>query len=43
MQVICAQTIKGAGVPFMENDNNWHYGSLTEDKYKEALNSIKIK
>ena len=42
-QVICAHTIKGAGVPFMENDNSWHYGSLTEEKYSEAINSITIK
>jgi transketolase len=39
-QVICAHTIKGAGIDFMENDNSWHYGSLTEEKYKEALNSL---
>ena len=42
-QVICANTIKGAGVPFMENDNSWHYGSLTEEKYREAINSIYLK
>lgn len=42
-QVICAHTKKGAGVPFMENDNSWHYGSLTEDKYKEAINSLQIR
>ena len=43
VQVVCAHTTKGAGVPFMENDNSWHYGSLTEEKYKEAVNSINIK
>ncbi len=42
-QVICANTTKGAGIPFMENDNSWHYGSLTKDKYEEAINSINIK
>ena len=42
-QVICANTIKGAGIPFMENDNSWHYGSLTQDKYEEAIDSINIK
>ena len=41
-QVICAHTTKGAGVPFMENDNSWHYGSLTEEKYSEAINSLVI-
>lgn len=43
VQVVCAHTTKGAGIPFMENDNSWHYGSLTEDKYKEAVSSINIK
>ena len=42
-QVICANTKKGAGIPFMENDNSWHYGSLTKDKYEEAIESINIK
>ena len=42
-QVICANTTKGAGIPFMENDHSWHYGSLTKDKYEEAINSINIK
>ena len=42
-QVICATTTKGAGIPFMENDNSWHYGSLTEDKYMQAISSINIR
>ena len=43
VQVICAHTIKGAGIPFMENDNSWHYGALTEDKYKEAIKLLDTK
>lgn len=31
--VIC-KTIKGAGVEFMENDNDWHHGALTAAKLK---------
>ncbi len=30
--VIIADTIKGAGVSFMEDDNNWHYRIPTEDE-----------
>ena len=36
-KVIIAQTIKGKGVEFMENNNEWHHNRLTESNYKEAL------
>jgi transketolase len=35
---IVAHTIKGKGISFMENNNNWHYKSPNENEY---LNSIK--
>jgi transketolase len=35
--VIIANTIKGKGVPFMENKLLWHYRSPSEQEYKEAL------
>lgn len=38
--VIIAKTIKGKGVSFMENNPEWHVGSLTEDLYKRALQEI---
>jgi transketolase len=31
-----AHTVKGKGVSFMENDNNWHYRIPTEDEVKKA-------
>ena len=34
--VIIADTVKGKGVSFMENDPLWHHGILTEELYKKA-------
>jgi len=34
--VIVAHTVKGKGVSFMEDDNNWHYRSPTEEEVAEA-------
>ena len=39
-KLILAKTIKGKGVDFMENDNNWHHGRLTESLYKDAIKSL---
>lgn len=33
---LVARTIKGKGVPFMENNNQWHYLRLNKDTYAEA-------
>ena len=33
---IVAHTIKGRGVSFMEDDNNWHYRIPNEDEVKKA-------
>lgn len=33
---VIANTIKGKGVSFMEDDNNWHYRSPTEEEVQEA-------
>ena len=33
-RVVIADTIKGAGVSFMQNDNNWHYRIPTEEELK---------
>lgn len=35
--MIVASTVKGKGVPFMENENLWHYAQIKEDDYKKAL------
>ena len=34
--VIIANTIKGKGIPFMENDNDWHYKRLDELTFNKA-------
>ena len=34
--MIVAHTVKGKGVPFMEDDNNWHYRIPTADEVKTA-------
>jgi transketolase len=38
--VVVADTIKGKGVPFAENQPIWHYRSLNESAYLEALTAI---
>ena len=38
--VVIANTIKGKGVSFMENDNNWHYRIPTVDELNEARSEI---
>lgn len=35
--VIIAETIKGKGISFMENNNAWHQKSLSEDQYIKAI------
>jgi len=37
---IMANTIKGKGVSFMENDNLYHYKQLSEDEYNNALKKL---
>lgn len=36
-KVIIANTIKGKGIQFMENDNSWHHNRLTDSLYAEAM------
>ena len=35
-KVIIAETIKGKGISFMENDNTWHQQALTDEQLKIA-------
>ncbi len=37
---IVAKTIKGKGVDFMENNNDWHHGRLTKNLYIESMKLI---
>ena len=39
--VIVANTIKGKGVSFMEDDNNWHYRTPNPDELAAALAELK--
>ena len=36
-RMVVANTIKGKGISFMENDNSWHHKRLTEEQYKQAM------
>ena len=38
--MIIANTIKGAGIDFMEGNYRWHYGAIDEEKYKKAIESL---
>lgn len=38
--VIIANTIKGKGVSFMENDNSWHHNKMTSAQYEQALSEV---
>lgn len=40
---IIAKTIKGKGISFMENDNNWHYRIPTSEEVILAKRELKIK
>lgn len=35
--VVVANTIKGFGVSFMQNNNDWHHAKLTDEKYNDAI------
>ena len=41
--VIIAHTIKGKGVSFMEDDNNWHYKIPSKEEVKLALEELGFK
>ena len=38
--VIVANTIKGKGVQFFENDNKWHHNLLTKVDYENAIKEV---
>jgi transketolase len=37
---LIANTIKGKGVSFMEDDNNWHYRSPSEEEVAKAFKEL---
>ena len=38
---LIAKTIKGKDIKFMENNNDWHHGRVTNSIYQDALDSLK--
>ncbi len=38
--LILANTIKGCGIDYMEDDYRWHYGALDEEKVNKAKESL---
>lgn len=40
-KALIAKTVKGKGVPFMENNNLWHYTRLDPKTYAQALDAVK--
>ena len=41
-QVVIADTIKGKGFSFSENNNEWHHNVLTKTFYEKAIEELKI-
>ena len=41
--MIIANTIKGKGVSFMENNNLWHYKNPNHEQLQVALKEIELK
>ena len=39
-KLLIANTIKGKGFSFTENDNNWHHAIITEKLFNEAMKEI---
>lgn len=39
-QVIIANTIKGKGVSFMENERAWHHAYMTDEQFQAALAEV---
>lgn len=39
-KAIIARTVKGQGVPFMENNNIWHYTRLDPETYAQAMSAV---
>jgi transketolase len=38
--IIIAETVKGRGISFMENDYQWHSGILTDEQYEQGLRDL---
>lgn len=38
--VVLANTVKGKGISFMENQASWHHGVMTDEQYHEAVKEL---
>jgi transketolase len=38
--MLIANTIKGKGISFMENDSSWHHGVMNEKQYHQAIREL---
>lgn len=38
--VVLANTVKGKGISFMENNNEWHHHTLNEEQYNVAMKEL---
>jgi transketolase len=41
-RVIVANTTKGKGVSFMENNNTWHHNRLTQTTFEQAIAELNL-
>jgi len=41
-KVLIAHTVKGKGISFMEDDNNWHYRTPNKEEYENAMLEMEI-
>jgi len=41
--MIIANTVKGKGISFMENNSKWHHGVPSDEQYKQAIKELKEK
>ena len=39
-RILIANTIKGKGISFMENNNVWHHNRLTQNFYDQAISEL---
>lgn len=42
-KAVVGNTVKGKGVSFMENNNEWHHNRLTQEQYETALCELREK
>ncbi|MBE6908521.1 MAG: transketolase [Ruminococcaceae bacterium] len=40
-KAIIANTVKGKGISFMENNNDWHHRQMTEKEFQQAMEELR--